>query len=289
MSNITLPTTLQSVLLDTYTRTKSGSSVDVQTVVHGNPFTQTTGTLASATSLTVTGLDDAASIVFAVYGTYAATFVFEVSEDGTNWFAITGVRFDSATGETTSGALTSTSRAWRANIAGFSQFRVRCSAYTSGTANWIISPTPYAFDITPFAGISSLPALIASSALAGDFSNAVRTIATNAASRFRLVSAASTNATSVKAAAGRVYGWQFSNTTAAYKFVKLYNVATAPTVGTTAITDTIAIPPNDSITWSTPIGVHYATGIALAVTGAAGDADATAVAANDVIGQLFYA
>lgn len=285
MSNITLPTTLQSVVLDTYTRTKNATTVDVQTVVTGNPIAQTSGSLASAASLTLTGLNDASSVAFMVVGTYVATFVFEISDDGTNWFPVTAVRSDSNVGETSSGALTNTARAWRANIVGFSQFRVRCSAYTSGTANWILAPSPSSFDPAPFIPSTSL---LASAAVIGDVSNAVRTIATNAMSRFRLVSAATTNATSVKATAGRVYGWQFSNTTAAYKYVKLYNSAAAPTVGTTAITDTIAIPPNSSVTWSTTIGVHYAAGIALATTGAAADADTTVLAANDVIGQLFY-
>lgn len=285
MSNITLPTTLQSVVLDTYTRTKNATTVDVQTVVTGNPIAQTSGSLASTASLTLTGLDDASSVAFMVVGTYVATFVFEISDDGTNWFPVTAVRSDSNVGETSSGALTNTARAWRANIVGFSQFRVRCSAYTSGTANWILAPSPSAFDPAPFIPSTSL---LASAAVIGDVGNAVRTIATNAMSRFRLVSAATTNATSVKATAGRVYGWQFSNTTAAYKYVKLYNSAAAPTVGTTAITDTIAIPPNSSVTWSTTIGVHYSAGIALATTGAAADADTTVLAANDVIGQLFY-
>jgi len=243
MSNITLPTTLQSVVLDTYTRTKNATTVDVQTVALGNPIAQTSASLASAASLTVTGLEDASSIAFMVVGTYVATFAFEVSNDSTNWFFITAVRSDSNTGETTSGALTNQTRAWRANISGFSQFRVRCSAYTSGTANWILAPSPNPFEPAPF--IPST-ALLASAALIGDVSNAVRTIATNA------------------------------------------NSAAAPTVGTTAITDTIAIPPNSSVTWSTTIGVHYAAGIALATTGAAADADTTVLAANDVIGQLFY-
>ena len=92
MSNITLPTTLQSVVLDTYTRTKNATTVDVQTVALGNPIAQTSGSLASAASLTVTGLEDASSIAFMVVGTYVATFAFEVSNDGTTWFSITASR-----------------------------------------------------------------------------------------------------------------------------------------------------------------------------------------------------
>src|SRR5581483_5493004 len=56
--------------------------------------------------------------------------------------------------------------------------------------------------------------------------------ATGAATKARVKSAASTNATSVKASAGRLYQIHLCNTSAALKFVKFYNKASAPTVGT---------------------------------------------------------
>src|SRR5690242_4134795 len=49
---------------------------------------------------------------------------------------------------------------------------------------------------------------------------------------FHLISAATTNATNIKASAGQVYGYDIYNNNAAVRFVKFYNKATAPTVGT---------------------------------------------------------
>lgn len=104
----------------------------------------------------------------------------------------------------------------------------------------------------------------------------------------RLLSAASTNATSVKASAGQVYGWMLFNTSAATKFFKLYNKASAPTVGTDTPFMTIPIPAGGGIVADFDGGIAMGTGVAFAITGAIADADTTAVAANDVIVNLLY-
>lgn len=57
-----------------------------------------------------------------------------------------------------------------------------------------------------------------------------------------LNSAATTNATSVKATAGNIYTITLSNNGAAAAYFKLYNKATAPTVGTDTPLDVITIP-----------------------------------------------
>lgn len=98
-------------------------------------------------------------------------------------------------------------------------------------------------------------------------------------------SAATTNATSGKASSGTVYSIDCLNTSAAVKFLKLYNKATAPTVGTDTPVLTIALPPNNVAKAMTfHQGMYFSAGIAYAITGAAADADATAVAAGDVVG-----
>lgn len=96
-------------------------------------------------------------------------------------------------------------------------------------------------------------------------------------------SAASTNATSIKTSAGTVYSITASNTGAAAAFVKLYNKASAPTVGTDVPVLTIPIPASGIV--NIPFGTtghRFATGIALAITNLAADSDATAVAAAQV-------
>jgi hypothetical protein len=104
----------------------------------------------------------------------------------------------------------------------------------------------------------------------------------------RLLSAASTNATSVKGSAGQVYGWFIYNTTSSAKFFKLYNKASAPTVGTDTPFMTIPIPATSGTNVEYSMGIPMGTGIAFALTGAVGDADTTALAANDVVVNLLY-
>jgi hypothetical protein len=104
----------------------------------------------------------------------------------------------------------------------------------------------------------------------------------------KVLSAASTNATSLKGSAARLYGYALTNTSAALKYVKFYNKATAPTVGTDTPVKTIAIPAGQCVVVTSDVGVAFSTGLGLAITGAAADNDATAVAANDVIANIDF-
>lgn len=129
----------------------------------------------------------------------------------------------------------------------------------------------------------------AGTALSNDVGLQYRTSATGAAAIFKIASAATTNATSVKASAGRVVGWTLCNTTAAFKFVRFYNKASAPVVGTDSPVKIVGIPPNSTLIKAMEGGVGYSLGIAYSITNLVGDLDATAVAANDVIGGIYYA
>ena len=102
-----------------------------------------------------------------------------------------------------------------------------------------------------------------------------------------LVSAANTNSTLVKNTAGKVLGWYFANTTAAWVYVKLHNQATAPTAGTGVIR-TIAVPPNGVSQFFSEGGVTFTTGIGMTVVGGAADADNTSVTANTLVGDLVW-
>ena len=105
----------------------------------------------------------------------------------------------------------------------------------------------------------------------------------------KVLTTASTNATVVKASAGRVLGWHLTNTSAAIRVVRLNNLAVAPTVGTTVPAYVIAIPAGQTVQATFPFGINHTTGICYSVTGAISDLDATATAANDVVGALYYA
>lgn len=106
-------------------------------------------------------------------------------------------------------------------------------------------------------------------------------------SKAKILSAASTNATSVKASAGQLYGWALFNSTTTAKYVKLHNTAGTPTAGA-SVDFTILVPPGSGANVEFSHGIPYATGIGYTITGAAADTDTTAVAANDVLGILLY-
>jgi hypothetical protein len=131
------------------------------------------------------------------------------------------------------------------------------------------------------------PALVAGTALIGDVGVQYRTTASGASAQ-HLVSAATTNATLVKNAAGKVLGWYFSNTTAAWVYVKLHNQSTTPTAGS-GVVRTIGIPPNDSASWFSEGGITFTAGIGLTTVTGAADADTTAVTLNAIVGELVWA
>jgi hypothetical protein len=104
----------------------------------------------------------------------------------------------------------------------------------------------------------------------------------------RIKAAGSTNATSVKASAGQVYGWYLYNNTSSVRFFKLYSKASSPTVGTDTPFATIGIPANGGTNIEFAMGVPMGTGIAYAITTGVADSDTGATTADDVHGVLLY-
>lgn len=108
----------------------------------------------------------------------------------------------------------------------------------------------------------------------------------------RLVSAATTNATNVKASAGAVGFIYAVNLNAAVRYLKLYNKASSPTVGTDTPIATLPIPASTTgagFMLPIPGGVAFTTGISYATTTGAADSDTAAVAANEIFLFLGYA
>lgn len=102
----------------------------------------------------------------------------------------------------------------------------------------------------------------------------------------RLVSAlASTNAAVIKNAPGRVFKMIGRNNAAALRYLKLYNKATAPTVGTDA--PIMTIPLAASAPFDIDLGEFgflFTTGIGYALTTGAADSDTAALTAGDILG-----
>jgi hypothetical protein len=106
-------------------------------------------------------------------------------------------------------------------------------------------------------------------------------------STFTLVSAATTNATNIKAGAGNVYGWYIYNSNAAARKIAFHNTAGTPTAGA-SVAFSIVIPPTSAANVFSENGIQFSTGIAITtVTGLAAN-DNAAVALNDLVIAIFY-
>ena len=103
-----------------------------------------------------------------------------------------------------------------------------------------------------------------------------------------LNSAATTNGALILTSTSGLQALRASNTGATAAFIKLYNKATAPTVGTDVPTMIIPVPAAVSGVPGTVevspgfSGYRFALGLGIAITGAAADNDTTAIAAGQV-------
>jgi hypothetical protein len=101
-------------------------------------------------------------------------------------------------------------------------------------------------------------------------------------------SAATTNGANLSAATTGLQSVYTTNTGAGAAFVKLYNKATAPTVGTDVPVMIIPVPAAvagvPGVAQISPgfNGYRFALGLGIAITGAVADTDTTAVAAGQV-------
>lgn len=240
------------------------------------------------------------------------TVVFEVSNNadfdvntnqpvsGTgNWYPVQAQRTNAPTIETGGTALAATpAYGWLAPVSGWRFFRVRATAHTSGSALWVLQAERGANSMSPntgtitVSGTVTVNALPAGTNLIGDVANQVRATTGGLSTVSKLPSAAaSTNATSVKASAGRLYKIRGYNAAVAVRYLKIYNKASAPTVGTDTPVVTIALKAADSFDIDFgSIGQFFATGIAYALTTGAADNDTGALTLADVTGlNLWFA
>jgi hypothetical protein len=104
----------------------------------------------------------------------------------------------------------------------------------------------------------------------------------------RTISAASTNATSLKTSGGQIGYISATNTGGSPAYLKIYNKASSPTVGTDATFAVYMLPAGFGNNPQLGGGFPCGTGIAFAITGGAADNDTTAVAAAQVIVNIGY-
>ncbi len=211
------------------------------------------------------------------------TVAYEVSNDGLTWSAVTGSTPLWTAASAGNNPSTSTTAAMLVFPVFARFFRARVSTYGSGT---VAAVAVFRQDARPITTMNV--GLIATTAAIGDVGLQLRATATGAATIHHVIAAATTNAAVVKAAAGRLVGWCLGNAAAAWRYVKLHNIGSAPTAGTGVVL-TIAIPPNGLAQHDIPAGIGFSTGIGRTIVSGFADADATAVTAGDVVGDMFFA
>lgn len=115
---------------------------------------------------------------------------------------------------------------------------------------------------------------------------------TNGTTPYKLTSLATTNANSVKASGGNLYSIIAIGLTSTVRYLKFYNKASAPTVGTDTPVMTIPVPANlqgAGIAIPFSMGVNFPLGIAIAITSGVADTDTGIIGAGDVVVNLTYA
>jgi hypothetical protein len=98
-----------------------------------------------------------------------------------------------------------------------------------------------------------------------------------------------TDSTNVKASAGQLF-WAFiTNANASARFIKFYNSASAPTLGSGTPVLTFLIPPGSSgLQLTAEQGLAFGTGIGYTLSTGVADANAVAVAADEIVVNLGY-
>lgn len=219
----------------TYIPTAAGSEINLTAA--GTYVFQSNG-LAAAT-VRITG--SRAALSATIQGT----------NDGTNWTTLQAIPVGGGPAVTTITA----NGFWTVNVAGFTQARVNVATLTTGNARIQMAGTT---------GPGSVYVL-----------NTPAPATAGGAAVSKVISTASTNATAVKASPGQVYGVYAVNTNAATAFLKLYNVAVAPTCNESPVIATLPLVQNIPVSVSIPAGIEFAAGIGLCITGAAADNDNT--------------
>ena len=210
---------------------------------------------------------------------------FEYSNNSTNgtdgnWYGVQVVRSNANTVETATGVLAATPvYGWEASVNGYKWFRVRATAHTSGTASYILQPGAYATEPIPAAQVTATQPV---SVTAGTVNPVVP------ATPYFVNSAASTNGALILTGTSNVSSFYATNEGATAAYIKLYNKATAPTVGTDVPEMIIPVPAAASGVPGVAnpnIGFHgfrFALGLGIAITRNAVHTDTTAIGAGEV-------
>jgi hypothetical protein len=286
-------TNLRGLSVDSSGRinTNINGTVPVSGTVTANnqSLTTGTGTLSGASavgtdliaSTDVSGFAEA-SVQFTGAWPASATVTPQLSNDNSTWFSTTVLTISTTT-PTLTNTFTSTqfTSLCRVGLFGGRYFRLRVtSAASSGTYDFAYSFNPRS------TSLNAQPVnIIASTALTINPSTG------NGFSTYHTaISAASTNATNVKASVPSIGSMIISNTSASIRYFKIFNLTVAPTMGTSTPVLNYAIMPNSTMAIDCSFaGLRLSSGLSYAITAGQALLDNTSVGAGDVVVNLAYA
>lgn len=276
---ISVTGTLTATISDTITVIDGGGSLTVDGTVAVSGTVTVDTELPAAAALADAAANPTTPLVGAAVELFNGTTWDRARGDTTNGLDVDVTRLPAlAAGSNVIGALTANQSV---NVAQINGVTPLMGNGASGTGAQRVT---IANDSTGVVGLN------AGSNLAGRFNPEPQTA--NGLSMSKTVSAASTNATSVKGSAGQVYSIQAFNINAAARYLKLYNKGSAPTVGTDTPVKTLLIPGNTAgagfVFDTGGMGLAFGTGIAFAITTGITDADTGAVAASEIVINIDY-
>lgn len=127
-----------------------------------------------------------------------------------------------------------------------------------------------------------------SGSLTVDGSVSIAAVATGGATFSKVRSAASTNTTNLKASAGKVVSIFLQNNGTVQQFVKLHNVSSTPTAGS-SVAMTFVVNPGDTVTWhGGDQGMAFGTGIGYSITAGQAESDTANATADAVLGVITW-
>lgn len=206
------------------------------------------------------------TVCFQVTGTYTGALSIQATVDGATWVTLSGATLILNTATSAAAATVSSGAQgiFQVSTPGFSRIRITALAAVTGAAVITAVATEGNSMIAVDTALPAGSAVIGAVTISGvPFVNSTPVAAT----AYSAVTAASTNAGVVKASAGNLFELSISNPTATAINVKLYNKASAPTVGTDVPVVTIPVPAGGSVTREFgALGKRFTTGIAIAAT-----------------------
>jgi hypothetical protein len=254
------------------------------TIPAGAPFS---GAVNGAILFTVdtTGYE---SITTQLYGTFSATVSYEVSNDNTNWLAVQGNNLTNLAGIVI--ASVDNAPVIRAFPVQAKFFRVRISAYTSGTVNIVPILRSASIDYGSTYVQGGTVTLAAGSANIG-IVGGMNVTAVSGALGFPVRMASSTGALqsgTAKGSAGRLYKVTAFNASTSVRWLKFHNIVAAPVVGTTAVVFAVPIPVGYFELNFADLGQYFTSGIGWSLTAGAPDNDVTVPAAGDILNLTMW-